>query len=112
MCDQRDNCEGGESGVARRIRISLKMCFLALTVVAVIIAGLSELYRASERAERRARAEDVLRNTRGLHETVTALLKRQIEIDPAKASQYEAQLKQADADLKEVERRLGEADNL
>jgi ABC-type Zn uptake system ZnuABC Zn-binding protein ZnuA len=108
MDGQRTNREGGRSVAARRFRISLKMSFLALTVVAVITAGLSELYRASERAERRARAEDVLRNTRGLHETVTALLKRQIEIDPAKASEYEAQLKQADADLEEVERRLND----
>lgn len=108
MDDQRTNRASGENGTARRFRISLKASFLVLTVVAVITAGLSELYRASERAERRARAEDVLRNTCGLHETVTSLLKRQIEIDPAKASEYEAQLKQADADLKEVERRLND----
>jgi hypothetical protein len=108
MDNQITNRERGESKTARKFRISLKASFLALTVVAVLTAGLSELYRASERAERRARAKDVLRNTRGLHETVTSLLKRQIEIDPAKASEYEAQIKQADADLEEVERRLND----
>jgi predicted nucleic acid-binding Zn-ribbon protein len=93
---------------AKRFRISLKSSFLVLTVVAVILAGLSELYRASERAERRAHAEDTLRNVRGLHETLTGILKRQIVTNPAKASKYEAQIEQADADLKEVERRLND----
>jgi hypothetical protein len=106
--DQLINREGGGGAAAKRFRISLKTCFLFLTVVALILAGLSELYRASERAERKARAESVLRNARGIHETLTGILKEQIVTNPAKASEYVKQLEQADADLKEVERRLNE----
>jgi hypothetical protein len=50
-----------------------------------------------------------VRNARGLHETFTGILKRQIVTNPAKASEYEAQLEQADADLKEVERRFSDS---
>src|SRR4051795_7599308 len=103
MDDQGTNREGCRGVTAKRFRISLKTAFLVLTVVALILAGLSELYRASERAERKARAESVLRNARGIHETLTGILKEQIATNPAKASEYEAQLEQPDADLKEVE---------
>jgi hypothetical protein len=106
MDDQGTIGAVGGGVTAKRFRISLKTSFVVLTAVALILAGLSELYRASERAERKARAESVLRNARGLHETLTGLLKRQIVLNPAKASEYEEQLEQADADLKEVERRL------
>ena len=108
MDDQRTDRKSNESVAAKGFRISLKTSFLVFTAVAVILAGLSELYRASERKERKAHAESVLRNARGLHETLTGILKRQIATNPAKASEYEAQLEQADADLKEVERRLSE----
>src|SRR4051812_29841757 len=108
MEDQGTNREGGGGVTAKRFRISLKTSFLVLTAIAVILAGLSELYRASERAERKARAESVLRTARGLHETLTGLLKSQIVSHPVKAREYEEQLEQADADLKEVERRLNE----
>ena len=108
MDDQVTDHEGGGGVPAKRFRISLKTCFLVLTAVAVTLAGLSELYRASEPAERKARAESVLRNARGLHETLTGILKWQIETNPAKASEYEAQLEEAGADLKEVERRLND----
>jgi hypothetical protein len=108
MDDQGTNREVGGSVAARRFRISLKTSFLVFTAVAVILGALSELYRASERAEQRARAQDVLRNARGLHESFTGLLKGRIVTDPAKASEYEAQLKQADADMKEVERRFSD----
>jgi hypothetical protein len=106
MANQRTDRASGGRFFAKQLRISLKTSFLVLTIVAIILAGLSELFRASVRAERKARAECVLRNARGLHETLTALLKNQIVTNPAKASEYKAQLEQADADLKEVERRL------
>src|SRR5215207_2686753 len=111
MDDPGTHREGGGSPAAKRFRISLKTSFLVLTVVALILAGLSELYRASERAERKARAESVLRNARGIHETLTGILKWQIETNPAKAREYEEQLEHADADLKEVERRLNDLRN-
>jgi|SRR4051812_26059991 hypothetical protein len=108
MYDHEPNQSACGAVAAKRFRFSLKTAYLILTAVALILAGLSEVYRASERAERKARVESVLRNARGLHETLTGLLKEQIVTNPAKASEYKEQLEQADADLKQVERRLND----
>ena len=93
---------------AGRFRISLKRALLIMTAFAVVIGGASELFRASVRKQRRDRAEAQLQLSRSLHESLVSKWRYAITRKPGKAAYYEALIRQADADLAEVERLMAE----
>ena len=105
MDDQRTDRKGG--GITRP-RISLKGTFVVFTAIAVILALATQLYRENARANRIARAYDMLRAAQGRYESLTSLWKSQIATHSPRAAEYEAELLQADEDMKEVQRLMDE----
>ena len=79
-----------------------------MTAFAVVIGGASELFRASVRKQRRDRAEAQLQVSRSWHKSYVSNWRSSIVQQPSKAAYYEGLIKQADADLAEVERPMAE----
>jgi hypothetical protein len=108
MDNHSNNRAGSQDVAARTFQISLKSSLVILTLVAVILGGAPELYRLSVRTQRRKLAEIQLQLARENYNLLTSQLRRKIAADPANATEYESQLRQADADMKEVERILND----